>query len=352
MSDDDDKESKTEDPSARALQRAFDDGQLAIGRDAAGAAAVVGAVVALCAVGGELIGSLRDVVTECVQAVGNRGAYLAPHMVAAPIAWALTVLLATGGCALAVSLAQTRGGFWPEKAGIDLERVFTLQKLTQLFTRQFLVDLVVQAVKFTAVCAACWLALKDVFRGLLGVLDAPAATMLSTAGTLGARMVAVATGILALLAVGDWWLTRKRFLDRMRMTKNDLKREHKEDEGDPLIKSKRKQRARELARSRVATDVPTADAIVINPIHIAVAIRYQKGRDRAPRVVAKGKGMAAEIIKELAAEHDIPIVEDIPLARLLFRKVKVGREVPAETYRAVAAVLAFVYRVTGRTGGA
>jgi flagellar biosynthesis protein FlhB len=91
---------------------------------------------------------------------------------------------------------------------------------------------------------------------------------------------------------------------------------------------------------------------VVNPTHVAVAIRYRPGEDAAPRVTAKGKGRLADIMRELAREHGIPIIEDIPLARLLYRRVKVGRTVPAETYRAVAAILAFVYRVLGRSGAA
>ena len=97
--------------------------------------------------------------------------------------------------------------------------------------------------------------------------------------------------------------------------------------------------------------MPRADALVVNPTHIAVAIRYRKKSDRAPRVTAKGKGKQAEIMRELAVRHGVPIVKDVPLARLMHRKIKVGREVPAETFRAVAAVLATVYRLTGRVPG-
>jgi flagellar biosynthesis protein FlhB len=95
-----------------------------------------------------------------------------------------------------------------------------------------------------------------------------------------------------------------------------------------------------------------ADALLVNPTHIAIALRYRKAEGRAPRVTAKGKGQLAELMRELARENGIPIVEDVPLARLLYRKVKVGREIPAQTYKAVATLLAFVYRVTRRESGA
>jgi type III secretion system FlhB-like substrate exporter len=132
------------------------------------------------------------------------------------------------------------------------------------------------------------------------------------------------------------------------MTKEEAKREHKEEEGDPMLKGRRKKRARELAKNRIAIEVPKADAVIVNPTHIAIAIRYRKDEGNAPRVIAKGKGVLAENIRELARAHGIPIVEDIALARLLYKRVKVGKSVPADTFRAVAAILAFVYRVTGR----
>ncbi len=132
------------------------------------------------------------------------------------------------------------------------------------------------------------------------------------------------------------------------MTRDEQRREAKQDEGDPALKGKRKQRHRELAKQRARIEVPRADALLVNPTHIAIALRYRKDEGHAPRVTAKGKGQLAEHMRELAREHGIPIVQDVPLARLLYKRVKVGREVPADTYRAVAAILAFVYRLTGK----
>ncbi|HEY4221150.1 MAG TPA: EscU/YscU/HrcU family type III secretion system export apparatus switch protein, partial [Myxococcota bacterium] len=125
----------------------------------------------------------------------------------------------------------------------------------------------------------------------------------------------------------------------------------KEDEGDPMIKGRRRRKHRELLRGSVHKEVPRADAIVVNPTHIAIAIRYRKGKDKAPRVMAKGKGARADKMRELARECGVPIVKDIPLARLLYKRVRVGSQVPSETYKSVAAVLAFVYRATGRVPG-
>ena len=175
-----------------------------------------------------------------------------------------------------------------------------------------------------------------------GVLAMGVVLLLST---LAWRLVLVA----ALIAGADVAVQRRRHGAKMKMSKEELKREMKEDEGDPLIKGKRRQRQRELAKQRARIEVPRADALLVNPTHVAIALRYRKDEGKAPRVTAKGKGVLAEHMRELARENGVPIVQDIPLARLLHRRVKVGREVPAETYKAVAAILAFVYRMTGRS---
>ena len=147
-------------------------------------------------------------------------------------------------------------------------------------------------------------------------------------------------------------LTRHRFSKKMKMTREEAKREHREDEGDPMFRSRRRRRHRELLRGRAKIEVPRADVLVVNPTHIAIALRYRKSEGKAPKVIAKGKGELAEYMRDLARSNTIPIVEDIPLARLLYKRVKIGREVPAETYKAVAAILAFVYRLTGKSSGA
>ena len=154
--------------------------------------------------------------------------------------------------------------------------------------------------------------------------------------------------MLALLAGGELGLQHYRFIKKNRMTKEEAKRENKQDEGDPMMRGRRKRKHRELSRSRVRAEVPRADAVVVNPTHVAIAIRYRRDEGAAPRVIAKGKGKLAEIMREVARENGIPIVQDIALARLLYKKVKVGRTVPAETYKAVAAVLAVVYKLVGR----
>ena len=132
------------------------------------------------------------------------------------------------------------------------------------------------------------------------------------------------------------------------MTKKEIKDEYKDAEGDPAIKGQQKQRMREASMRRMMQDVPKADVVITNPTHIAVAIHYDNTKDEAPRVVAKGEDYLAQRIKEVAGEHNIAIVENKPLARMLYANVDIGQEIPPELYQAVAEILAAIFK--GRKG--
>jgi flagellar biosynthetic protein FlhB len=140
-------------------------------------------------------------------------------------------------------------------------------------------------------------------------------------------------------------------LQELRMSKEDVRQEHKENEGDPHIKARIRQQQRSMARRRMMAEVPKADVVVTNPLHYAVALRYADGEMRAPVVVAKGAGLVAQKIRELATEHGIPTLQAPPLARALHHHVELGKEIPAELYTAVAEVLAWVFQLRSWRAG-
>jgi flagellar biosynthesis protein FlhB len=147
------------------------------------------------------------------------------------------------------------------------------------------------------------------------------------------------------VASGDYVFQRFQFEEQLRMTKQEVKDEAKESEGDPQIKGRIKTIQRQIAYRRMMQDVPKADVVVTNPTHYAVAIKYEAGRMSAPKVVAKGLDLIAQRIKEIAKENNVPLVEDKPLAQLLYKSVEVGDEIPAKLFQAVAQMLAYVYRL-------
>ncbi|AKU93010.1 EscU/YscU/HrcU family type III secretion system export apparatus switch protein [Vulgatibacter incomptus] len=352
MSDESSKDDKTEQASQKRLQHAADKGQIALSKDAVTVASLGAALVALSFAAIPLRDALIELFGASVRAApeGRPSALLG--LLARPTLLALVPCLAGAAGGLAATVVQTRARMWPHLAAPDPERLWQAGKLKRLFSREVVSDLGLAAVKVLAILGTVWLSVRDDALGLGSLPTAtPAAQLSHFSSLIASAGVRVLTVMVALAGV-DFAVTRYRFGAKMRMTREELKREHKEDEGDPLIRSQRRRRQRELARVRVSVEVPRADAVLVNPTHVAVAIRYRRDEARAPRVIAKGKGQLAEIMRELARSNGIPIVEDIPLARLLYRRVKVGREIPAETYKAVATILAFVYRITGRPGAA
>jgi flagellar biosynthesis protein FlhB len=346
---DEDLENKTEPPSEQRLRRAREEGQVALGHDAPLVAGVLAGAVALAALGGGLQASLLALLRESASQFPRAPFHTLPGLLLRPALVVVAVALSAGLAATAVTLAQTRGGFWPERAAPDVERLFQPGRLTRILSLEAAVDLLLGAAKVAFVSAAVWLSARDELLAVAGLLRAePSSQLGATFGLLRTTLRPALAAAVA-LAIAEWALSRHRFMKKMRMTKDEVRREAKEDEGDPLLRGARRRRHRDLSRGQARVEVPRADALVVNPTHVAVAIRYRRDEGKAPRVVAKGKGKLAEYMRGLAHEHGIPIVEDVPLARLLYRKVKVGREIPAQTYKAVAAILAFVYRVTGRS---
>lgn len=226
----------------------------------------------------------------------------------------------------------------------QLSRINPLEGAKRLFSGRSLVELAKTLVKVALITLVVWQALSD-----KGSLLASLAGM--APGAAGATLVGVVMGLLwklvlglAVLAAADyfyqrWWLERG-----LRMSRDEIKEELKQQEGDPQIRARLRQRARALARQRMMRQVPKADVVVTNPIHYAVALRYEPGME-APVVIAKGERLIAQQIKKIAREHGVPLVENVALAQALYKSCAVGQLVPPELYKAVAEVLAFVYRL-------
>lgn len=351
MAEDDD--DKTEAPSGKRINEAMEEGQIPIGREINAVAAFAVGTAALMSVGVPLRDSLIRLFAASAGGLDSPDLVRLQPLLARPMWLALTACAAAGGAGAVAYLVQTRARIWPHLAMPDLSKVFSGGKLGQIFGKKMWVDLAVALVKLVTVGAAIWSCMRDEFMTL------PALLFARTDVQFGMLFGPLCKGAVKVLTVMGLWagldiaMTRYRFTKKMKMTKAEARREAKEDEGgNPMVKAKRRRIHRELSRGRAAFEVPRADALIVNPTHIAIAIRYRPGEDSAPRVTSKGKGILAEMMRDLARENGIPIVENITLARLLWKRVKVGKAVPADTFKAVAAVLAYVYRLTGQRSGA
>jgi flagellar biosynthetic protein FlhB len=197
-----------------------------------------------------------------------------------------------------------------------------------------------------------WFVLKPMVYGIEHYAGLPMAQVMAEAQDLTVRMLIRVTGVLTLIAGADYLYQRFSYFKSLRMTKQEVKEEFKQSEGDPTIKGKQRQIRFQRARRRIAAMVPKADVVVTNPTHFAVAMQYDPKAMQAPKVVAKGADVLAHRIREIAREHDIPIVENPPLARALYAAVEEDQEIPSEHYRAVAEVISYVFKLKGkRLGG-
>lgn len=229
-----------------------------------------------------------------------------------------------------------------------LERINPLNGMKRIFSKRALVELLKAILKVTLVAGVAWSVLRgniELFPNLMLMrpLDA-----IALVGQLILRLGLWTGGAMLVIALADYGFQRYELNQSLRMTKKEVRDEHKQMEGDPLVRSRLRQKQREIASRRMMNEVPTADVVITNPLHLAVALRYKPAEDEAPVLIAKGAGHVAERIRAIAKEHGIPIVRNVDLARTLFNAVPVGGMIPEELYRAVAEVLAFVYRLKGK----
>ena len=220
--------------------------------------------------------------------------------------------------------------------------------LKRIFSMQSIFNLIKSLLKISLISAMVFITLtrrKESIFLLYGIsLNQGISLMWDIMIEVGIRCAAV----YMIVAFIDFVYQKHKFHEDMKMTKQEVKDEYKDSEGDPQIKAKQKQKMREQSMRRMMKELPKADVVITNPTHIAVALSYHEGEDIAPRVVAKGEDFLAKKIKDAAKEHGIEIVENKPLARMLYANVDVNEFIPPELYKAVAEVLAYVYKLKGK----
>lgn len=213
----------------------------------------------------------------------------------------------------------------------------------RIFSKQSIVNLIFAIAKIGLVCFIAYTSIKDQAKTLFLLYDIALNAALSLIFDIIIDTGIKISVVYIFLGLADYAYQRWKFKDDMKMTKQEVKDEYKNTEGDPQIKGKQRQRMMESSQRRMMKNVPQADVVITNPTHIAVAILYDNTKDEAPRVVAKGEDYLAKKIKDLAKESDVPIVENKPLARALYATVDIDETIPPELYQAVAEILAVVY---------
>jgi flagellar biosynthesis protein FlhB len=318
-------------------------GEIALSRDVVSTATLAGGVIALVACASSAFSALLDLMRDAALATDGAPTIDLPRTALRAFLGATGPALIGAAAAAAIAILTQLG--WPpafKKLPFDLSRISPLANLKQTFALGAVAKRSGTAIaKMIVVGAVVALAL----RGGLAFHPMQANSIAVLAGGLVAKALLFVLGALAAVAAFDYLLARRKIQAQMRMTPDEVKREMREQEGDPHIKGRRRQKMKELAKRRISIAVAKADVVVVNPTHYAVALRYDEASDRAPIVVAKGVDELAEKIREVARQHAVPVLSRPPLARALHKHVKEGRPVPANLYRAVAEVLAYVYRL-------
>lgn len=252
---------------------------------------------------------------------------------------------------LAVSIAQTGFIITGEPIKPDLNKINPIQGFKNIFSKKVLFNLLKNLLKLFLVFYLAYKGLKDSFVMIINTSGIGTEKMFQFFTGFVRSLVTTIAYVMVLLGVADLIFQRREFKIRLRMTKQEIKDEYKEMEGSPEVKSARRQRQRQLAMGRMMANVPEATVVVTNPTHVAVALRYDKSKDEAPILLAKGLDKVAGRIKETAKDHKIPIMENKELARTIYREVEIGEYVPADLYKAVAEILALVYQLQEKNKG-
>ncbi len=262
------------------------------------------------------------------------------------------VMLAAAAVGFSINVVQVGFMSSPQAMAPNLSKLNPITGTARLFSWKGLVELVKSVIKVGVVAYAVYTVLRAELPYLTKLADMSVETSLGQIGGVCWRMLMKACAAMAIIAILDYMYQRYQYEQGLKMTKQEVKDEYRLQEGDPQIKGRIRQKQRQMARQRMIKAIPKADVIITNPTHLAVAIQYDPEHMSAPTVVAKGQRLIAQKIKEIATANGIPIVENKPVARALYQAVEIGEQVPEELYQAVAEILAYVYRLSERSGRA
>ncbi len=349
-----DKHSKTEEPTQKKISDAKQKGKVPRSREITSVITLVSAMVVLYASSGMMLSNMKRIMQDIFGGL-NTGD-LTPvlvhnlmikqmgYMVVMLGPFLLILLVAT----VAVEVSQGGVQLTSEKLKFDLGKLNPLQGMKRLFNKDSFFEVAKSFFKLGIVGYMAYRVLTEEMEAIIFLMDSNLEGILAFVGHLAFKIVMHTCGVLIILAVIDIAFVKWRFLDNLKMTKQEVKDEHKNAEGDQSVKAKVKQKQFQMARRRMRQIIPTADVVVTNPTHYAVALKYDRFRMAAPVVLFKGMDQMALQIKILARENNVTLVENRFLARELYSQVEEGSEIPEGLFAAVAEILAYVYTLKKR----
>ena len=345
---------KTEQATPKRLQEMREKGQVAKSREIPSAAILIASLLIFYFLGSTMITNFMDLMKWSFANAGSMEVqsgnltWLIMELfrkglkIVAPLFVALVVV---GLCS---NLLQVGFLFSPQAISPKFSKLDPLKGFGRMFSKQALVELIKSIFKVVVVGYVTYFTVKGEVNHIAPLMDKEVWSILSYIGSVCFKILLRTSWVLIILAIIDYAFQKWDFMQEAKMTKQEVKDEFKQREGDPLIKSRVRQAQREMAKRRMMEAVPKADVVITNPVHLAVALEYNTQNMSAPLVTAKGSRLMAERIKAIAQENHIPIVENKPLARALFKGVEIGQEIPAVFYKTVAEVLSYIYQLKNK----
>ena len=347
---------KTEQPTGKKLEDARQKGNVAQSREVPSVLILGGGMGVLFFGGSWMLGQLTYLMRDLYQRAGTQTiavgtmntllleVFMGSIVVLVPL---MLVVMIAG---VAGNVAQFGFLFSSEKLTPDLAKLNPIAGLKKLLSLRSLVEVAKSILKLVIISGVAWAVLQRYLDQIPDLMQLSVGGVLGFIGTVSFQMCLYVCMVLLVMAVLDFAYNKWQHHQDLKMTKQEVKDEYKQREGDPSVKARIRSIQREMARRRMMEAVPEATVVITNPTHLAIAIRYEEGM-HAPTVVAKGAGFVAQKIKALAAENGVPVVENKPLARTMYKSTEIGDFIPAELYRAVAEILAYVYRLKGIVNG-
>lgn len=350
MSDQDDSQ-KTEDPSQKKLDDAHKKGEVAKSQEVRHFFVLLAVTLSILISGQTILTGFREMFRNILENSynykadgGQLLAFTGDVIWDSAMLLTVPVIILMGG-AIAGSMIQHRPVLSMDRIIPKFSKISPMAGFKRMFSAQNMVEFIKTLLKFVVVGSIVFLLIWPERDRLQDIVSYSMDEIASLCERLTIRMLMGVVALTAIIGGADYLFQYFNFRKKMRMSKQEVKDEHKQSEGDPFIKGKLRQIRHERSRRRMMAAVPEADVIVTNPTHYAIALKYEPTEMEAPKVLAKGVDAVAARIRDLAKEHNIPLVENPPLARALFASVEIDQEVPPEHYRAVAEVISFIMKL-------
>jgi flagellar biosynthetic protein FlhB len=343
-------DNKSEKPTKRRLEKAREKGQVARSKEVPSAAVLCGGLLVLLYFGQTVLNALQFEMKHQLNlrlpseiSIAYVSGYF--NSMALRTAWFLMpILLAVMVFSISANVLQGGLAFSTESLGLKFEKLNPKNGLSRIFSKNGIVELLKSLLLISVVSLISYQIISKHIALYPKLVLMDVQKLLHWTSTISFEIFIRVAVFLIILAIADYYFQKYRFTEQLKMSKQEIQEEFKETEGDPTTKGRIRRIQREMARKRMMTDVPNADVIITNPTHYSIALSYKMDSMEAPKVVAKGVGFLAFKIRELAQDHGIPLVENKPLAQTLYKSVEIGEYVPANLYKAVAEILAYVYK--------